>query len=174
MRRAGFTFDVVQPGTDEEFHTWLSPAELVLRHARSKSQAVAETHRDAVVVGSDTLVVLDGKPLGKPADRREAEAMLGSLNGREHHVCTGVSVVCAQARFSYGFVDRTWVWFRKLDAAGIADYLDSINPLDKAGAYAIQGNGGRIIESVAGNLDTVMGLPMRRLEPVLHHILGAL
>ncbi len=143
-----------------------APAAYVRRLAEAKATAVAQRHRDAMVLGADTTVVVDGDILGKPADAAEAAAMLGRLQGRAHEVLTGVAVAGPGGLDSA--VVATRVWFAPMSPAEIADYVASGEPMDKAGAYAIQGLASRYIERIEGSQPNVVGLPMA----VVHALLG--
>lgn len=166
LEAAGLVFEVVVSPAEEIHDAALGPAALCEMNAELKAAAVAAVHPDAAVIGADTLVFLDGEPLGKPRDRAEAHAMLARLAGRSHSVCTGVCVIFPGDR-RVRFHEMTTVRFRPLDAAGIEDYLARVDPLDKAGAYGIQEHGERIVESIDGPFDNVMGLPVRPLLAVL-------
>ncbi|MFQ5349575.1 MAG: Maf family protein [Thermoanaerobaculia bacterium] len=133
-------------------------ADCVLRLARSKAAAAAG--RGELVLAADTLVVLDGRILGKPADPREAETMLGRLAGRDHLVQTGVAVHDGDSSAVAAGVETTRVFIAPLTASQIADYVATGEPLDKAGAYAIQGLGALFVERVDGNYSNVVGLPL--------------
>jgi septum formation protein len=113
-----------------------------------------------VVLAADTLVALDGRVIGKPADMPDALAILRRLSGREHQVCTAAFISHAEKRLTHSFYVISHVQFRALDDAEIASYLAKINPLDKAGAYAAQGHGRDIIERIRGSYTNVVGLPM--------------
>ena len=142
----------------------------VERLAAAQATLVAEQLRsDHVVVGADTVVVLDGEILGKPVDARDAEAMLRRLQGRAHEVLTGVAVAQVDGAdvVVSGFVDTTEVVFAPMSAADIAGYVSTGEPLDKAGAYGIQGLGGRWVERISGSYHNVVGLPLARLAPLL-------
>jgi septum formation protein len=159
LERAGLAFEVM-PSPAEEIHdASLKPDVLCEHNAVLKAEAVAALRPDATVIGSDTLVFIDDEPLGKPADHREARAMLRRLSGRTHHVCTGVCVIFpgGDRKVFHGSTDVT---FLPLDDAGIEAYLALVNPLDKAGAYGIQEHGELIISGINGNFDNVMGLPV--------------
>jgi septum formation protein len=155
----------VLPSPAEEIHDTSIPlATLCEMNAELKAAAIASAHPHAAVIGADTLVWIDGQPLGKPKDMAEARAMLHQLSGRSHTVCTGVCV-----SFPGGKVERfhelTEVKFLPLDDAAITAYFEKANPLDKAGAYGIQEAGEMIIERIDGAFDNVMGLPV---APLLH------
>ncbi len=173
LLREGYAFTVDVPRTEEPLLGHFTPRELVLRHARQKAAAVAPRHRDAVVLAADTLVVLAGQILGKPANLREAASMLQSLSGREHVVCTGVWICCRALHVSRGFVARTFVRFKTLSAADIRAYLRDVHTLDKAGAYAAQEEGTRIIKEVRGDFDNVVGLPVGEVRKYLDPLLCA-
>lgn len=160
----------VEESTDER----LSVRELVLLNAQLKSAAQWARHPRAIVLGTDTLVCLDGHALGKPADLHEAAAMLGRLAGRWHEVYSGVCLACPAHGQEVCFVEETRVRFHPLTQDGIAGYLRLIDPLDKAGGYAAQEHGERIIASFEGSWTNVLGLPMERLATVLAEEFGIL
>ena len=145
-----------------------SPREHAERLARAKSEAVAEANgRDAgsVVIGADTIVVIEGRVLGKPTDERQAAAMLNELSDRTHTVITAVAVTRAGKTFSG--VEEVRVTFRSLTAEEIDAYIATGEPMDKAGAYGIQGFGATIVERIEGDYFAVMGLPLVRLVRLL-------
>jgi septum formation protein len=125
-----------------------------------KGLAVARRRPEAVVLGADTLVALEGEVIGKPADLDAARATLRRLSGRAHQVCTAVFISAAAGTKSVTFDVVTDVLFRELSDDDISAYFGKINPLDKAGAYAAQGDGSTIIRKVRGSLTNVVGLPM--------------
>ncbi|NOT34082.1 MAG: septum formation protein Maf, partial [Candidatus Eisenbacteria bacterium] len=133
--------------------------------ALDKAQRVAARKPDAVVVGADTVVVLRGERLGKPRDAEEALAMLKRLHGRAHEVWTGVAIVCGRDRRTTA--ECTRVRFARLEEATLRAYVESREPLDKAGAYGIQGLAGQFIKSIEGDYYNVVGLPLARLRLML-------
>jgi len=137
-------------------------APLVLDNARAKAIDIAAQFPHSIVLGADTLVWLDGAPLGKPSDLAAARDMLARLAGRVHEVCTGVHLVRLDPHLQIEFHETTRVRFRPLDEAAIAGYLAKVDVLDKAGAYALQEHGDLIIESVEGSRSNVVGLPVER------------
>ena len=137
-------------------------AALVLNNARAKATDIAAQFPKSIVLGADTLVWLDGTALGKPSDMGEARHMLDRLSGRVHEVCTGVHLVRLDPHLQVEFHETTHVRFRPLDAAAIDAYLQRVDVLDKAGAYALQEHGDLIIESVEGSRSNVVGLPVER------------
>lgn len=149
-----------------------APAGLALANAEMKTTLVALRRPEEVVLGADTIVTLDGEIFGKPTDLAEAEHMLARLAGRVHEVITGVCVMAWNRRVEVKFTETTRVKFRALSAEQIRDYLTSIDPLDKAGAYAAQEDNGRIIECVEGSFTNVVGLPMERTLETLRQRFG--
>jgi septum formation protein len=155
----GIPHDVRPANVDETYIAGEAPPKHAERLAREKAAAIRE--RDAVVIGSDTIVVVDGAVLGKPADARDAARMLRLLSGRSHLVMTGVAV--AWRGVIESGVEEVGVTFRALSEADIADYVATGEPLDKAGAYGIQGFGATIVTRVDGDYFAVMGLALHRL-----------
>jgi septum formation protein len=153
--------DSVEPPLD----LTISPEEAVLPVARAKAEAVAAAYPHRTVIGADTTVWVDDTPLGKPADEREAAAMLRKLQGRSHRVLTAVWV-CAPGKAG-GFVDGAEVTFYPMTEEDIAAYIATGEPLDKAGAYGIQGRGMAYIERLNGDFYTVMGLSGGKLKRFL-------
>jgi septum formation protein len=160
LEALGLAFEVCAAEVDESLRPGESPFDAAERLAREKAaSAAAELPPDAVVVAADTIVVLEGRALGKPADRADAGRMLRSLQGRRHEVVTGLALA-QQGRLVSGR-DVTHVVFAPMTEEEIAAYADSGEPDDKAGAYALQGIGGVFIERVEGSPSNVIGLPVR-------------
>jgi septum formation protein len=153
----GLRFDVQPPDVDETPLAGEAPRAYVERLAAVKAEAAASD--GAVVIAADTTVVIDGDILGKPADAGEAHVMLGRLSGRWHEVLTGVAVVTPDGRHATG-VASSQVRMAVLSAQRIAWYVGTGEPLDRAGAYAIQGHGSLLVEEVRGNYTNVVGLPV--------------
>jgi septum formation protein len=167
LEEAGYTFAVVPAEVEELADALLGAEELVRRNAVLKAQEVAARHPETLILGSDTLVALDGEPFGKPGDLEEAFAMLTRLVGRTHSVLTGVCLLHLAEDREVLFVEETKVTFRPLGPEQIRHYLGLINPLDKAGSYAAQEHGEFIIERTEGSWTNVVGLPMERLALAL-------
>jgi septum formation protein len=163
LRAAGYRFRVDAPEVDETPLAGERPAEMVERLAAAKAAACGEL--DAVVLAADTIVTIDGDLLGKPADRQEAIAMLERLSGRSHRVVTGWTVRRPDAQVTAH--TETTVRFRRLVAAEIIAYVDSGEPLDRAGAYAIQGGACGFVAALDGPYDNVVGLPVGHIAQVL-------
>jgi len=169
LREAGLNF-TVSPATAPEIHDpTLGLAGLVIANARAKALEAAAQHPCRIVIGADTLVWLDGQPLGKPADADDAANMLGRLSGRVHEVATGVHLLRLEPRVQVEFHEITRVRFRRLGADHIRDYLARVDVLDKAGAYALQEHGEMLVESVEGSRSNVVGLPVERTLAALRH-----
>lgn len=166
LARAGVDFEVRVSPAEEIHDASMPPERMCEENARLKAAAVAADCPEAAVIGADTLVFIDGEPLGKPADLDEARAMLRRLSGRTHAVCTGVCVILpgGETRLFHGLTE---VDFLPLDDPAIERYISLVNPLDKAGAYGIQEHGGLIVAGIRGNFDNVMGLPV---DLVLAHL----
>ena len=168
LRQLQPEFQIIASDAEEIFDDQLSPLELCQLNAYRKARAVAKKIPDALVLGADTLVFLDGEIMGKPATRAEAERMLMRLQGHTHQVFTGVSLIHLRDNHERMFAESTDVTFRPLTALQIGDYLSKMNPLDKAGAYAIQERGDLIVSEISGSFSNVVGLPVERLEAELN------
>ena len=166
MQQIGLPFTVCPADADESVTPELSPAEAVAEISKRKALAVLKM-RDAgdVIVACDTVVALDHRIFGKPHTAEEAEAMLHLLSGRTHSVFSGLTVCCGTAVTSA--VECTDVTFRTLSDAEITAYVKSGEPMDKAGAYGIQGLGAVLVERIAGDYFNVVGLPLCRLAQML-------
>jgi septum formation protein len=172
MREAGFRFEVIVPGVEEVHDEALSCEDLTVANARLKAHAVARLRPDALVIGADTLVYLDEVPITKPCDLEEAADMLRRLGGRTHQVCTGVALVWNGGSEERVFHVISEVTFKVLTETVIRDYHSRIEPLDKAGGYAVQDESAMVIERVEGSWSNVKGLPMERLGEELRALGG--
>jgi septum formation protein len=163
----GVPFRVIPAGVDEIPRPGEPPSRFVRRAALDKGEAVAALHPSSFVLSADTIVVSDGRILGKPRDRAEARRMLSRLAGREHKVYTAVCLLCRDRGYRDLGMESTRVRFRPLSAAEIAAYARTGECDDKAGAYAAQGAGVLLIDRVAGSFSNVVGLPMTRAVAML-------
>lgn len=161
----GIPHTVAPADIDETVRPGEEPAPHAERLAREKAHTLAVRHPESVVVAADTIVVIDGEILGKPRDVADAEAMIARLAGRTHEVLTAIAV--AHGGRTESAVERVSVTFRALTAEEIRDYVATGEPMDKAGAYGIQGYGATIVERVEGDYFSVMGLGLRRLTDLL-------
>ncbi len=167
LRQLGVAFEVVPSDAHELADDYLSPYELCQLNAHRKARSVAKRFPDALVLGADTLVFLNREIFGKPANLTEARQMLARLQGRTHQVITGVSLIHLRRHRERIFAVSTDVRFRSLDPSQVRNYLSHIDPLDKAGAYAIQEHGELIIEEISGSYSNVVGLPVERVREEL-------
>ena len=167
LRRIGITdFDIAVTQTDETYPEGLTPEETVAHIARGKAEAArALTSPGDIVITADTMVFLGGERLGKPRDAEDALRMLRELSGNRHTVCTGVTV--RQDDKLICFTTSSDVYFRALDDEELRSYIATGEPLDKAGAYGIQGLGSLLVERVEGDVFNVIGLPVMPLSRVL-------
>ena len=157
--------EIIPARGEEKPHPELTPDALVKELSRCKAREVAEKHPDALVIGADTVVVLDGAVLGKPRDAEDARQMLARLSGRTHTVWTGVTLARGGEVLSHA--ERTEVRFRPLTGREIDAYVATGEPLDKAGAYGAQGIGSLFVEHLDGDFFNVMGLPLCALGNLL-------
>ncbi len=162
-------FEVMPSDASEIHDEQLTAAEMAQVNAYRKARVVAKRFPDALVLGADTLVYLDRetKLFGKPRDRTDAARMLSELQGKTHAVITGVCLLHLRSHRQMIFSDWTDVTFQPLITAQIQEYLALMNPLDKAGAYAIQEHGERIVAGISGSYTNVVGLPVERLSEKL-------
>ncbi|WP_432776614.1 Maf family protein [Brevibacillus gelatini] len=160
LQALGIPFTVMTSDVDEMTAPDLSAKQVVEELALRKARAVADRLTEGIVLGSDTIVVLDGQILGKPIDEADAFRMLFMLQGREHTVYSGVALVDAATGRSEVAHSHTAVKIRPLSEAEIKSYIATREPMDKAGSYAIQGIGATIVEGITGDYFTVVGLPL--------------
>ena len=170
LRRMGITeFDIRVPETEETYPEGLSPRQIVEHISREKADAAAKLcTAEEIVITADTMVFLDDQRLGKPADETDALRMLTALQGRHHTVCTGVTV--RQGGRAVTESEETEVIFRPASQRELLAYIATGEPMDKAGAYGIQGGAALFCERIVGDYYNVMGLPLCRLGQVLRKI----
>ena len=166
----GLDFETVRTDVDETPLEGEAPSQLVLRVARAKVAEAAPRFSSGLVVGADTIVVIDGRPLGKPADADEAREMLRMLSGRWHAVMTGLVVRDVAGARELAEHDKTLVRFRELSDEEIDAYVETGEPLDKAGGYAIQGRAMLFVDEIAGNYQNVVGLPVTLLQRMVRRL----
>jgi septum formation protein len=173
MALAGIEFNVVSADINEEVLPGENPSEHVMRLSREKADVVAGTTNGRFFIGADTVVVMEDRIMGKPADDAEAFRMLSDLSGRNHEVITGFSVFDKVSGIHLTRCVRTEVTFKELSEGEIRAYIATGCPMDKAGAYAMQGGAVHFIRSICGSYTNVIGLPMTELYEALCQ-LGAL
>jgi septum formation protein len=162
LNELGFSFIQVAPAVDEAIRRGESARGYARRLAESKAAAVALRYPRHWVVGADTTVVVDGKFLGKPANRRDARRMLELLSGRSHQVVSAIALAQAPDGLLRSRVSTTRVSFRELSASEIRRYVETGEPMDKAGAYGIQGKGGILVSRIEGSFSNVVGFPLEK------------
>ncbi len=167
LSNLGVPFDVIPGSVEEEVSAEEKPSSYVLRLAVQKALAVGKSQDHGVVIGADTIVLLDGRILGKPKDEAEAKEMLRALSGREHIVITGIGLADIDNHRTWSGEEQTVVYFRPLTDEEIDTYVATGEPLDKAGAYGIQGKGGFFIRRIEGDYFNVVGLPVCLLYELL-------
>ena len=165
----GIPFQIKASDVEETYQDGLQPHEIVMELARIKSKPIAETNKKSIVIGADTIVVSDGKVLGKPADKEEAISTLKQLSGKVHQVYTGVSLL--KDGHTHLFYEKTDVEFWPLEEKEIEQYVLTGEPFDKAGSYGIQGYGSLLVKRIEGDYFTVVGLPVSRLNRELKKIM---
>jgi septum formation protein len=171
LRKEGIEFEIKFPSDIVEDTSNSDPVKHVLTLSRDKAESVSDQTEEGIVLGADTVVVLDGEILGKPQNSKEAFGMLKKLSGRMHKVYTGITLRNNYNGKTVSDYDCTEVKFNQLKDEKIAAYIDTGEPMDKAGAYGIQGMGSFLVESINGNLDNVIGLPTGKLKEMLIKII---
>ena len=170
LERIGLQFRICPADVEEYNLPDDGPAQMVLHNAGLKADALMTDFPDALVLGSDTTVALDGIVLNKPVDLDDARSMLQQLSGRPHTVYTSIALRWQAGGLSDDFVEASQVHFKTLDDATITAYFQCVDPLDKAGAYGIQTGREMIVEAVEGSVENVMGLPIQALEARLFEL----
>ncbi len=166
MDRLGIPFQVVAPSFEEDMSLEIPAHQLATQMALGKAQSVTTSHGDAVIIGADTFLVHDGELLGKPPDATEAAVMLSKLQGRDHSVLTGLAVIEAGVVRTCE-VSESFVRMRTMTTSEIDRYVATGEPLDKAGAYALQGRGAMFIDKVEGDVSAIIGLPLSGVAQAL-------
>jgi septum formation protein len=163
LKKTGLPFIVYESDYEEDNNIALEPAELAVRHSLGKALDIMPRYKNALVISADTIVVLGKKIFGKPRDEAEAAAMLKALSGKAHTVITGFTILDTAVKKSFSKAVETEVFFNRLDKNEIAAYIASGEPMDKAGAYGVQGLGAAIVRKIDGDFFNVMGLPLSEL-----------
>jgi septum formation protein len=167
LRLLGLAFRVDRSEYEETMDLSMAPHRLARHLSREKARSVAAKYNDAIIIAADTFILFRGKLLGKPHTIQEARRMLGMLNGKRHSVITGFTVMDTLTGKRISKAVETKVHFRRLEADEIASYVRTGEPLDKAGAYAIQGLGALIVKKIEGDYFNVIGLPLSSLAEAL-------
>ncbi|GJL59887.1 MAG: septum formation protein Maf [Nitrospirales bacterium] len=163
----GLPFEIIPPAIKEEVLGQETPFNHVRRLALEKAESVANPYSDSLVIGSDTVIEIDGQILGKPADLEHAHHMLTGLRGRSHLVHTGLALVAKAKKLRETYVETVKVWVKEFSDADLQAYLKTLDSLGKAGAYSIQGKGAHLIEKIEGDYPSVVGLPLGKIAQIL-------
>lgn len=169
LNQIGLTFRVIPSHVDEDDVVRHDPLANVQAIALRKARSIADKMEDGIVIGADTQVLVDGEILGKPENEADAVRMLTKLSGKEHRVITGVALVDAESNFEETWCETTLVIFRELPEDEIADYVNTGEPMGKAGAYGIQGRAAAFVEKIEGCYFNVVGLPLAKLAQKLRN-----
>jgi septum formation protein len=174
LKQAGLDFVVIPSEIDESGFSCADPEDFVRDLAESKALDISKKYPESWVIGADTIVLIDGRVLGKPRNKREAREMLGRLSGKTHWVMTGYAVRCEKKSVSFCDVVKTEVLFKELSPEEIEWYIHTDEPFDKAGAYAIQGLGTFLVRRINGSYTNVVGLPVCEVIEFLirHKVIG--
>lgn len=167
LKRLGLNFTIVPSKINENNFNDIAPDLLVQKLASRKAEEVAGLVENTVIIAADTVVVNENEIIGKPDDKNDAGKMLEKLQGRQHTVFSGLAVLSTKTAKSLVDVDHTEVYLRQMSKQEIDDYINTGEPLDKAGSYGIQGLGGIFVEKIEGSYFTVMGLPIHKLAVML-------
>ena len=167
LHQIGIQFKVCPTQTDERVLTDEDPETYVVRVASDKVAVACQSVKKGIVIAADTIVVIDNAILGKPVDKRDAERMISTLQGKMHQVMTGLAVMSAGSKKMLTGLSITKVWFRALTETDIHSYVETGEPLDKAGAYGIQGIGALLVDKIEGCYFNVVGLPISLLGEML-------
>jgi septum formation protein len=160
LKLTGLKFSVCASAYDEDLDLPLRPRELARYLSRKKAEAVADRHRKAIIIAADTFIVIKDRLIGKPRNENDAVNILNMLNGKAHSVITGFTIIDTESNKTLSRSISTRVFFRRLGKGEINAYVRSREPLDKAGAYAVQGLGAVFVEKIEGDFYNVMGLPL--------------
>lgn len=173
LTKFGLNPTVLKAEIEEKISNGEKPEIVVMGLALGKALSVSkDLEKDRIIIAADTIVVLDNKILGKPSDEEEAYNMLHSLSGKEHKVITGLSIIKVQSNIKIVDYETTYVKFRDLSKEKINNYIKTKEPMDKAGAYGIQGLGEILVEEIKGSYSNVVGLPIGKLDFLLSKFFG--
>ena len=171
LNQIGIDFSVIPSNINEDFNLNLPPQAFTEHWAREKALNISKNHPRALIIGADTIVVLDGKIIGKPKDKNSSKKMLFKLSGKTHEVITGVSLIQIDSKIDMTFNARTFVSINTLNNNDISHYISKYNPYDKAGSYGIQDGFSVHINKIKGCYYNVMGLPVSKFYMNYRYIL---
>jgi len=161
--KTGLPFTVEHSEYEEDMTLPVSPTELVQHLADGKAKAVSDRHPDSLIIAADTIIAFGGRVLGKPKSKDEAIRTLSALSGKENDIITGVTIQDGKTGKNVRFADTTKIFMKEISESDIAAYVDTGEPMNKAGSYALQGLGAIFIERIEGDFFSAMGLPLARL-----------
>lgn len=167
LEEAGFVFDVVPGGYEEDMKAAANPEELVLKLSVGKARDVAKNFKDAIIIGADTVGVFEGKVLGKPHTKEKSLEMIGAMNGKMHLMLTGLTIIDTETGKEISKCVETKIWFKNSTSEEIEEYVNTEEGLKKAGAYAYQGLGRKLVERVEGSETNILGMPLEALREML-------
>ncbi|OGG47924.1 septum formation protein Maf [Candidatus Kaiserbacteria bacterium RIFCSPHIGHO2_01_FULL_51_33] len=167
LAKTGLVFETTASNYEEDMTLPLEPKELAMHLSKGKAQAVAEAYRGALIIAADTFIVHEDKILGKPHTPQRAKEMLKTLSGDTHSIITGFTVLDTESDKSISRAVEAKVYFKKLSEEEMDNYIATGEPLDKAGAYAIQGLGSEFVEKIEGDYSNVVGLPVKEVIKIL-------
>ena len=167
LGKTGLTFETVESGYIEDISLPMAPEVLATHLSRGKAETVASKYKQSIILGADTIIVYENKILGKPHTGAVAKEMLQMLSGKQHSAITGFTVIDTENKRTVSRAVETKVVFRELSEKEIDDYIDTGEPLDKAGAYAILELGGKFVKTLKGSKSNVAGLPMSEVMETL-------
>src|SRR3989344_6149526 len=170
MKKLGLKFKVAESGYREHHHKHLSPKTLVKFLALGKARKAALKYSNAIIIAADTLVEFRGMVLGKPKNRKDAKRTLLMLSGKTNYVLTSMAVIDASRNKIFSVVGKTKIVFKKLSKKIIDDYIKTGEPMDRAGAYALDASGIKFAQKVIGDMDSAIGLPVRDLRKILRKL----
>lgn len=168
LKKFNLKHKVIKSNAKEKVNIKDSPCETAMGLAFNKAYDIGKRYKDSIVIGADTIVVFQNQILGKPKDKLEAKKMLEKLSGKKHEVITGIGLINLEKNKKIVSFEKTIVTFENLNKELISRYINTNEPLDKAGAYGIQGYGGLLVKKINGSYDNVIGLPMGRLNQLLY------
>jgi septum formation protein len=170
LKKMNIEFQIIHPDNIQENEISSDPVTHVRELSKRKAKSVSEKVKDGLILGADTIVVLNGEILGKPKDKNDARRILKKLSGKTHRVYTGLTLINRPKVKILSSHDCTEVKFNKLEEKEMKNYIATGEPMDKAGAYGIQGMGSFLVDHIKGNLDNVIGLPVKKLKEMLKKI----
>lgn len=167
LEEAGLVFDIVPSNYEEDMTVSSDPRELVLKLSLGKARDVAKNFSNSIIIGADTVGVFDGQVLGKPHTKEKSREMLGAMNGKAHLMLTGLTIIDTETGKEISKCVETKIWFKGLTSEDVEEYVNTEEGLLKAGAYAYQGLGRKLVARVEGSETNILGMPIETLREML-------